>query len=92
MPRSACGIKNQPGDIITIMTEKGQIEEEPTTEIISTVVERATEVIGDRERALRWLGTPVRALNFATPISLLNSEEGLKSVLTILGRLEHGIA
>jgi putative toxin-antitoxin system antitoxin component (TIGR02293 family) len=56
------------------------------------VTRRAVEVIGDRERARRWLGTPVRALGHSTPISLLNTEPGEQSVLTVLGRLEHGIS
>ncbi len=58
---------------------------------MNAVVERATAVIGTREKALRWLGTPVRALKFATPISLLGSAAGQQAVLTVLGRLEHGV-
>jgi hypothetical protein len=56
------------------------------------VIQRAVEVIGNEAEALRWMGTPVRALNYATPISLLGSVEGPQAVLTVLGRLEHGIA
>lgn len=55
------------------------------------VVERAIEVIGDRDDALRWLGTPVRSLNYATPISLFGTAKGRESVLQVLGRLEHGV-
>jgi putative toxin-antitoxin system antitoxin component (TIGR02293 family) len=55
------------------------------------IIRRAVEVIGNREYALRWLGTPVRALHYATPISILGSKEGQEAVLTVLGRLEHGI-
>jgi putative toxin-antitoxin system antitoxin component (TIGR02293 family) len=58
---------------------------------VDAVIERATEVIGDREDALRWLGTPVRALGYATPISLLSSPSGASEVLAALARLEHGI-
>jgi putative toxin-antitoxin system antitoxin component (TIGR02293 family) len=57
----------------------------------AAVIHRATEVIGDRSDALRWLGTPVRALNYATPISLLHDSKGREAVLTILGRIEHGV-
>jgi len=57
----------------------------------SSVIHRATEVLGDRTDAMRWLGTPVRALNYATPISLLHDSKGREDVLTVLGRLEHGI-
>ncbi|MGC2657789.1 MAG: MbcA/ParS/Xre antitoxin family protein [Bryobacteraceae bacterium] len=55
------------------------------------IIERAAEVIGNQEKALRWLGTPVRALKYATPISLLGTREGQQAVLTVLGRLEHGV-
>lgn len=56
-----------------------------------TTLERATEVIGEKSDAMRWLGTPVRALNYATPISLLHSTEGQEAVLSVLGRIEHGV-
>jgi uncharacterized protein (DUF2384 family) len=40
---------------------------------------------------MRWLGTPVRGLDFATPISLLVTKKGQTRVNDILGRMEHGI-
>jgi putative toxin-antitoxin system antitoxin component (TIGR02293 family) len=55
------------------------------------VMRRATEVLGDAPSAMRWLGTPVRALDYATPISLLHDASGREAVLTVLGRLEHGV-
>lgn len=55
------------------------------------VIGRATEVIGDRSGALRWLGTPVHALAYATPVSLLGSSEGRDQVLAVLDQLEHGV-
>jgi putative toxin-antitoxin system antitoxin component (TIGR02293 family) len=58
---------------------------------LDQVLDRATEVIGDREQALRWLGTPVRALNFATPVSQLATPQGKEAVETVLTRLEHGV-
>jgi hypothetical protein len=57
----------------------------------AAVIHRAAEVLGDRSDAMRWLGTPVRALNYATPISLLHDSKGREEVLTVLGRLEHGV-
>ena len=57
----------------------------------TAVIDRAIEVIGDETEAMRWLGTPVRALNYATPVSLLHDANGRDSVLNVLGRLEHGI-
>ena len=41
----------------------------PVAETEQDVINRAVEVIGDRDEALRWMGTPpVRALDYATPI------------------------
>jgi putative toxin-antitoxin system antitoxin component (TIGR02293 family) len=58
---------------------------------IDSVIEHAVKVFGDRDEALRWLGTPVRALNYATPISRLSSPDGHIEVMDLLGRLEHGV-
>jgi putative toxin-antitoxin system antitoxin component (TIGR02293 family) len=63
----------------------------PSVKGIREVITRAVEVIGDRDAALRWMGTPVRALGYATPISLLSKPEGKESVLAVLTRLEHGV-
>ena len=57
----------------------------------AAVIRRAMEVLGDRADAMRWLGTPVRALSYATPISLLHDSKGCQDVLSVLGRLEHGV-
>jgi putative toxin-antitoxin system antitoxin component (TIGR02293 family) len=56
-----------------------------------TVICRAIEVIGDEKEAMRWLGTPVPALGYSTPISLLINPEGQTAVLNVLTQLEHGV-
>jgi putative toxin-antitoxin system antitoxin component (TIGR02293 family) len=58
---------------------------------LERIVERAVEVIGTREEAMRWLGTPVRALGYATPISLLHDAASEERVLAVLTQLEHGV-
>jgi putative toxin-antitoxin system antitoxin component (TIGR02293 family) len=55
------------------------------------MIRRAAEVLGSREEGMRWLGTPVRGLDFATPISLLGTLEGVERVHHILGQIEHGV-
>ncbi|MBY0504332.1 MAG: MbcA/ParS/Xre antitoxin family protein [Bryobacteraceae bacterium] len=55
------------------------------------VIARAAEVLGNYKLAQRWMITPVRALNHATPISLAGSEESQRLVLDVLTRLEHGV-
>jgi hypothetical protein len=63
----------------------------PEPEPIMEVTARAMEVFGTREKALRWLRTPVRSLGDQTPISLLSSPEGLARVQDTLGQVEHGV-
>lgn len=58
---------------------------------LERVLERAVGVIGTREEAMRWLGTPVRALNYATPVSLLADDAGADQVLAVLANLENGV-
>ena len=67
------------------------VSEESEDGAQAAVIRRSVEVIGDRSDAMRWLGTPVRALNFATPISLLHESKGREAVLVVLGRIEHGV-
>ena len=55
------------------------------------VLARAVEVIGGKDEAVRWMGTPVQALDYATPASLMGSRKGRQTVIAVLGRLEHGV-
>jgi len=55
------------------------------------IFSRAKEVLGSEQDALRWLRTPVPALDSETPISHLAQPNGENDVLTVLGRLEHGV-
>lgn len=65
---------------------------QPQQEVdIEPTVQRAIQVIGCREEAMRWLGTPVRALDYATPISRLHDPAGREQVLSVLTQLEHGV-
>jgi len=57
----------------------------------SVVLDRAIKVIGNESDAMRWMGTPVRALGYATPISLLHNRKGLQAVIAVLERLEYGV-
>ena|SRR2546426_416542 len=67
------------------------VEIKAATRPIVEVTARAMEVFGNREKALRWLNTPVRSLGDQTPLSLLNTPEGVAQVQETLGRVEHGV-
>lgn len=51
----------------------------------------ATEVLGDEERASRWLRTPNQALQGTLPLSLLDTDLGVQSVTAVLGRIAYGV-
>jgi uncharacterized protein (DUF2384 family) len=57
---------------------------------MQVVIDYAIKVIGNKAEALRWLGTPVRALHYET-ISRLASLDGQEEVRAVLGRLEYGV-
>jgi putative toxin-antitoxin system antitoxin component (TIGR02293 family) len=58
---------------------------------IDAFIDHVTEVLGDREAALRWMGTPVQALDYSTPVSLLNTDAGFARVTKVLEQLQHGV-
>lgn len=51
----------------------------------------AEEVLGNRDKASRWLQKPSRALGGATPLEHLDTELGAVQVEQVLGRIGHGI-
>jgi len=51
----------------------------------------AETVFGDREKALRWLGNPKRALNGNTPLSCLTDETGEQTVQDLLYQIDYGV-
>lgn len=52
---------------------------------------QATDVLGSREKALRWLETPNRALEGASPLSLLDTDIGTQAAEEVLARIEFGV-
>jgi putative toxin-antitoxin system antitoxin component (TIGR02293 family) len=51
----------------------------------------AHDVLGDSERARRWLRTPNPSLEGRIPLELSVSSEGSRLVEAVLGRIAHGI-
>ncbi|HKA20678.1 MAG TPA: antitoxin Xre/MbcA/ParS toxin-binding domain-containing protein [Blastocatellia bacterium] len=58
---------------------------------LAKILAFAESVLGDKQKARRWLSTPNRALGNASPLSLLESEAGADEVTNVLGRIEHGV-
>lgn len=58
---------------------------------LARVAATATEVLGSREKAVRWLRKPNRALGGDPPVLLLDTDVGFQTVLDVLQRVEHGV-
>jgi putative toxin-antitoxin system antitoxin component (TIGR02293 family) len=55
------------------------------------VYAHAVETIGDRAKAVAWLGTPNRALGGETPLERLDTDLGVRQVEDVLGRIAYGV-
>jgi putative toxin-antitoxin system antitoxin component (TIGR02293 family) len=58
---------------------------------LARIIERATDVLGAGDKAVRWIGAPNRALGGHSPMSLLDTDLGVQQVEATLTRIEHGI-
>ncbi len=57
---------------------------------LARIVAIANEYLGDRERGLRWLKHPNRALGGIVPLAVIDTELGAREVEKILGRIAYG--
>jgi putative toxin-antitoxin system antitoxin component (TIGR02293 family) len=58
---------------------------------VARVVAMATDTFGTIKKAALWLQTRNRVLGGETPLSLLDTDTGVRSVETILGRIAWGV-
>ncbi|MFK7956807.1 MAG: antitoxin Xre/MbcA/ParS toxin-binding domain-containing protein [Lysobacterales bacterium] len=58
---------------------------------VREVLEHAVEVFDRDEDAITWLSTPLQALSGDTPLSLLDTDAGIRAVDAVLTRLEFGV-
>jgi len=58
---------------------------------LARVAARAESVLGAADKAGQWLQKPNRALRGAAPLDLLDTDPGAEAVVTVLGRIEHGV-
>jgi putative toxin-antitoxin system antitoxin component (TIGR02293 family) len=57
---------------------------------LARIVALASDSLGDRARAMRWLKRPNRALGNSAPIAALDTEPGARQVENVLGRIAFG--
>lgn len=58
---------------------------------VARVVAHALDTFGQKDKASRWMQKPNRALQGLTPLSLLDTDAGIRQVDTILGRIDYGL-
>src|SRR5438477_6433643 len=58
---------------------------------LSRLLEHATNVFGDIERARAWLKFPQRGLGGAIPLDYAETEVGAREVDDLLGRIEYSV-
>jgi len=58
---------------------------------LSRLLEHATNVFGDIERARAWLKFPQRGLGGAIPLDYAETEVGVREVNNLLGRIEYSV-
>jgi putative toxin-antitoxin system antitoxin component (TIGR02293 family) len=71
--------------------ERLSAEESDRMVRVARVVAMATDTLGTAKKASLWLQTPNRVLEGETPLSLLDTDSGTRSVETVLGRIEWGL-
>jgi putative toxin-antitoxin system antitoxin component (TIGR02293 family) len=58
---------------------------------LARVFANAVEMIGDEQKAVRWLGAPNRALGGNRPMDQLDTDIGARGVEDLLGRIAYGV-
>jgi len=66
-------------------------EESDRTMRVARVFARTKDTFGNPVKAAHWLKAPNRVMDGETPLSLLDTDAGVKWVETILGRIDYGI-
>ncbi|RZO10713.1 DUF2384 domain-containing protein [Pseudomonas moorei] len=59
---------------------------------VAAVLNDAFVLFGnDLDSAIKWMGTPSRALNLKTPLEMLDTRVEMNAVRDLIGRLEEGV-
>ena len=53
--------------------------------------EKAKDIFGSQETAVKWLKSPNNVLGGITPVQAMSSRFGAEEVMDILGRIEYGV-
>lgn len=59
--------------------------------MLTKLADHGFEVFEDQGKFNRWIRRPLRILSNQTPLDILDTNQGIKMVDTILGRIEYGV-
>ena len=71
--------------------ERLTAEESDRTVRLAFIVALATDTFGSAQKASVWLQTPNAVLDGELPLDLLDTDTGVRSVETVLGRIAYGV-
>lgn len=73
--------------------QEGRLQPDESERVLrmARLYERAEDVLRERERALRWLKAPHRALDGQSPLQYAGTELGAREVEDLLGRIAYGM-
>lgn len=77
-------------EIVTLSSDNAHSPED-RAERVARLRARAEEIFGEPNKAALWLNRPNRSLNDQAPLDAIQTDTGLQLVMTILGRIEHGV-
>ncbi len=72
-------------------TERFKPDESERLLRVGSVVQKALDVLEEKDAARRWMNQPKRALGGLTPLRCCDTEVGAREVEALLGRIEHGV-
>jgi len=58
---------------------------------LAELFQKGQEVFGNDLKFLKWLDSNIAVLNNTTPKEWLDTQQGIKVIMTELGRIQHGI-
>jgi len=74
-----------------IRSERLDVDKSDHLVQLMKIHKRSVEIFEDGDKAVRWLKTPNFALGDQTPLSLLDTTEGIELVADTLTRIEYGV-
>ena len=58
---------------------------------MKSTLAQADSIFDDREKAVAWINRPNKALGGEVPLTLMDTDAGIRQIETILTRLEFGV-